>query len=120
MHQKLCILFITSCKVYVDTDLCIYSPNCVLLVMSCRLPINIICILADCQNGTHVAQCDLLCVGIDNSSLPYVTLYTYWHRRKLTAHKISRGQKSYIKQQHHLQRGSRDVTLLQTYQTCKM
>jgi len=55
MHQKLCILFVTCCKVYVDTDLCIYSPNCVLLVMNCRIPINIICALADCQNGTYVA-----------------------------------------------------------------
>jgi len=55
MHQKLYILFVTSCEVYVDTDLCIYSRNCVLLVKSCRIPINIICILADCQNGTRVA-----------------------------------------------------------------
>jgi len=42
MHQKLCILFIT-CKVYVDTDFCIYSHNCVLLVMSCGIPINGTC-----------------------------------------------------------------------------
>lgn len=55
MLQKLCIIIITCCKVYVDTDLCICSPNCVLLVMSCGIAINIIRILADCQDGTHVA-----------------------------------------------------------------
>jgi hypothetical protein len=88
LHQKLCIFFVTCCKVYVDTDLYIYNPNCALLVMNCRIPINITCILADCQNGTytcghmrniypfciqcHVTQCDLLCAGIDNSSLHYL------------------------------------------------
>ena len=87
----------------------------------------------------HMTQCDLLRSGIDNSSLhflsqgtlklycnekgtllPYVILYTNWHKRKLTAHRISRRQKSYIKQLHHHQKGNKDVvTLLQTCKMCK-